>query len=81
MLRWRRRTVVVAAAVLAGVLVVVVLVTVWPGGGSSATSEVDGNQSAVLYSAGHRPAGSKVQPTKGLAEMISTLMSLPFGAV
>ncbi|MFY9932235.1 MAG: TlpA disulfide reductase family protein [Streptosporangiaceae bacterium] len=44
-----------AAAVLAGVLVVVVLVIVWPSGGSSATSEVDGSTSAVLYSAGHRP--------------------------
>ena len=42
------------AAVLAGVLIVVVVVTLWPGG-SSATSEVDGNQDAVLYSAGHRP--------------------------
>jgi peroxiredoxin len=55
-LRWRRRTVVVAAAVLAGVLVVLVLVTVWPGSGSSATSEVDGSKSAMLYTAGHRPA-------------------------
>jgi len=54
-LRRRRRAVVVAAAALVGVLVVVVLVTVWPGG-SSATSEVDGNASAVLYTAGHRPA-------------------------
>jgi thiol-disulfide isomerase/thioredoxin len=54
-LRRRRRTVVVAAAVLVGVLVVVVLVTAWPGSGSSATSEVDGSKSAVLYLAGHRP--------------------------
>jgi thiol-disulfide isomerase/thioredoxin len=52
----RRRTVVLAAAVLAAVLLVVVLVTGWPGGGSSDTTTVDGNPSAVLYSAGHRPA-------------------------
>jgi thiol-disulfide isomerase/thioredoxin len=53
----RRRTVVLAAAVLAAVLLIVVLVTGWPGGGgSSDTITVDGNPSAVLYSAGHRPA-------------------------
>jgi thiol-disulfide isomerase/thioredoxin len=47
---------VLAAAVLAAVLLVVVLVTGWPGGdGSSGVTIVDGNTSAVLYSAGHRP--------------------------
>src|SRR5512146_192523 len=49
--RTRRRT-----AVLAAVLLVVVLVTGWPrGDGSSGVTTVDGNTSAVLYSAGHRP--------------------------
>jgi thiol-disulfide isomerase/thioredoxin len=43
-----------AAAVLSGVLLIVVLVSVWPGDGDSATTEVDGSQSAVLYTAGHR---------------------------
>jgi thiol-disulfide isomerase/thioredoxin len=53
--RTRRRTVVLAAAVLAAVLVVV-LVTGWPGGGGSRdVTTVDGDASAVLYSAGHRP--------------------------
>ena len=42
-----------AAAVLAGVLAV--LVATWPGGGSSGVTTVDGNASAVLYQAGHRP--------------------------
>jgi thiol-disulfide isomerase/thioredoxin len=45
---------VLAAAVLAGVLLAVVLVTAWPGGGGGTTT-VDGNTSAVLYTAGHRP--------------------------
>ncbi len=55
--RTSRRTVVLAAAVLAAVLLVVVLVTGWPGGGgNSDVTTVDGNASAVLYSAGHRPA-------------------------
>jgi thiol-disulfide isomerase/thioredoxin len=54
--RTRRRTAVLAAAVLVAVLLVVVLVTGWPGGGgSSGVTAVDGNTSAVLYSAGHRP--------------------------
>jgi thiol-disulfide isomerase/thioredoxin len=54
--RTRRRTVVLAAAVLAAVLLVVVLVTGWPGGGGSRdVTAVDGDASAVLYSAGHRP--------------------------
>jgi thiol-disulfide isomerase/thioredoxin len=41
--------------VLAAVLLIVVVVTGWPGGGSSDTTTVDGNASAVLYDAGHRP--------------------------
>jgi thiol-disulfide isomerase/thioredoxin len=45
---------VLAAAVLAGVLVVV-LVTAWPGGGGGDTTTVNGSNSAVLYTAGHRP--------------------------
>lgn len=54
--RTRRRTALLAAAVLAAVLLAVVLVTGWPGGdGSSGVTTVDGNTSAVLYSAGHRP--------------------------
>jgi thiol-disulfide isomerase/thioredoxin len=52
--RTRRRPIVLAAAVLAAVLVVV-LVTAWPGGGGNDTTTVDGNTSAVLYVAGHRP--------------------------
>ena len=52
--RTRRRTAVLAAAVLAGVLVVV-LITAWPGGSGGDTTTVDGNTSAVLYNAGHRP--------------------------
>ena len=50
-----RRTVVLAAAVLAGVLLIVVLATDWPGGGSSGVTTVNGNASAVVYAAGHRP--------------------------
>jgi thiol-disulfide isomerase/thioredoxin len=47
---------VLAAAVLAALLLVVVLVTGWPGGGGNGeVTTVDGNASAVLYSAGHRP--------------------------
>ena len=40
---------------LAGVLLIVVLVTGWPGGGTSGVTTVDGNASAVVYPAGHRP--------------------------
>jgi thiol-disulfide isomerase/thioredoxin len=46
---------VLAAAVLAGVLLIVVLATGWPGGGSSGMTTVNGNASAVVYPAGHRP--------------------------
>jgi len=54
-LRARRRTVVLAAAVLTGVLLTVVLVAGWAGSGNSGVSTVDGNASAVVYAAGHRP--------------------------
>ena len=40
---------------LAGVLLVAVLVTGWAGSGKSGVTTVDGNASAVLYPAGHRP--------------------------
>jgi thiol-disulfide isomerase/thioredoxin len=50
-----RRTVVLAAAVLAAVLLIVVLAVGWPGGGSGGVTTVDGNASAVVYAAGHRP--------------------------
>ena len=51
----RRRWVVLAAVVLAGVLLIVVLVTSLAGSGNSGVTTVDGNASAVLYAAGHRP--------------------------
>jgi peroxiredoxin len=44
-----------AAAVLTGVLLTVVLVAGWAGSGNSGVSTVDGNASAVVYAAGHRP--------------------------
>jgi thiol-disulfide isomerase/thioredoxin len=47
--------VVLAAIVLAGVLLIVVLVTSLAGSGNSGVTTVDGNASAVLYAAGHRP--------------------------
>jgi peroxiredoxin len=55
MLRTKRRTVVLAAAVLTGALLTVVLVAGWAGSGNSGVSNVDGNASAVVYAAGHRP--------------------------
>jgi thiol-disulfide isomerase/thioredoxin len=67
-----RRTVVLAAAVLAGVLLIVVLVTAWPGGGGSGdTTTVDGNASAVLYSAGHRPVAPGFTGTTLTGEKLS----------
>ena len=51
-----RRTVVLAAAVLTGALLAVVLLAGWAGSsGNSGATEVDGNASAVVYPAGHRP--------------------------
>jgi peroxiredoxin len=45
----------VAAAVLAGGLLAVVLVSGWADSGNSGVSDVNGNTSAVVYAAGHRP--------------------------
>ena len=50
-----RRTVVLAAAALAGVLLIIVLAAGWAGGGNSGVTTVNGNASAVVYAAGHRP--------------------------
>jgi peroxiredoxin len=61
-LRAGRRTVLLAAAVLAGVLAVV-LVSGWGGSGNSGVTDVDGSASAVLYSAGHRPAAPEFTAT------------------
>jgi thiol-disulfide isomerase/thioredoxin len=57
--------VVLAAAVLAGVLLVVVLAMGWAGGGSSGSgvTTVDGNSSAVVYAAGHRPLAPEFSGT------------------
>ena len=61
-LRAGRRTVLLAAAVLAVVLAVV-LVSGWGGSGNSGVTDVDGSASAVLYSAGHRPAAPEFTAT------------------
>ena len=61
--RTGRRTVVLAAAALAGVLLIVVLATGWAGSGNSSVTTVDGNTSAVLYSAGHRPLAPEFTAT------------------
>jgi thiol-disulfide isomerase/thioredoxin len=50
-----RRMVVLAAAVSTAALLAVVLLIVLPGSGNSGVTDVGGNTSAVLYSAGHRP--------------------------
>jgi len=52
--RARRRLVVLAAAAAAAALLAAALLVVLPRG-SSAVSYVDGNDQAVLYTAGHRP--------------------------
>ena len=52
--RLRRRTVVLAAAVLTGALLAVALVAAF-GGGNNGVTDIDGNTSAVVYTAGHRP--------------------------
>ena len=62
-LRVRRRTVVVSAAVLAGALLAVALVAGWAGGGNSGVTNVDGNASAVVYAAGHRPLAPEFTAT------------------
>ena len=61
--RTRRRTVVLAAAMLTGAVLAVVLVTGWAGSGKSGVTTVDGNASAVLYSAGHRPLAPEFTAT------------------
>jgi thiol-disulfide isomerase/thioredoxin len=51
----KRRLVVLAATALAGVALVVVLLTGWATGGNSGVTDIAGSNSAVLYTAGHRP--------------------------
>jgi thiol-disulfide isomerase/thioredoxin len=51
----KRRLLVLAATVLAGVALAVVLLTGWASGGNGGVTDVAGSDSAVLYSAGHRP--------------------------
>jgi peroxiredoxin len=58
-----RRTVVLAAVVLTGVVLAVVLATGWAGSGKSGVTTVDGNASAVLYPAGHRPLAPEFTAT------------------
>jgi thiol-disulfide isomerase/thioredoxin len=58
-----RRTVVLAATVLAGVLLIVVLATGWAGGGNSGVITMNGNASAVVYAAGHRPLAPEFSGT------------------
>jgi thiol-disulfide isomerase/thioredoxin len=58
-----RRTVVLAAAALAGVLLIIVLATGWAGGGNSGVTIVNGNASAVVYAAGHRPLAPEFSGT------------------
>jgi thiol-disulfide isomerase/thioredoxin len=62
-IRGGRRTVVLAAAALAGVLLIVVLATGWAGSGNRSVTTVDGNASAVVYSAGHRPLAPEFTAT------------------
>ena len=58
-----RRTVVLTAAVITGVLLAVALVAAFAGGGISGVTEIDGNPSAVLYAAGHRPLAPEFTAT------------------
>ena len=55
MLKSRRRPVFMAAAVCAGAALAVVLLTGLASGGNNGVTHVAGSNSAVLYSAGHRP--------------------------
>ena len=50
----RRRIAVLGAAVLAAAVLVIVLVAGWAGSGPRDVTEVDGNPSALLYTAGHQ---------------------------
>jgi thiol-disulfide isomerase/thioredoxin len=54
---------VLAAAVLAGVLLIVLLATGWAGGGNSGVITVNGDASAVVYPAGHRPLAPEFNGT------------------
>jgi peroxiredoxin len=54
---------VLAAALLTGVALATVLVTGWAGSGKSGVTTVDGNASAVLYAAGHRPLAPEFTAT------------------
>ena len=56
MLKSRRRLIVLAATVLAGAALAVALLSGWAAGGNSGVTRVAGSNSAVEYSAGHRPA-------------------------
>jgi peroxiredoxin len=51
----KRRVVVLVAAAITGALLVAVLVAGWATSGKRDVTDVDGNPSAVLYTAGHRP--------------------------
>jgi thiol-disulfide isomerase/thioredoxin len=51
----KRRLIVLAAAALVAVALAVVLLTGWASGGNNGVTDVAGSNSAVLYSAGHRP--------------------------
>ena len=55
MFKTKRRLVVLGAAMLAAAALVVVLVAGWAGSGQRDVTDVDGNASAVLYTAGHQP--------------------------
>ncbi len=55
MFKTKRRLVVLGAAMLAAAALVAVLVAGWAGCGPRDVTAVDGNASAVLYTAGHQP--------------------------
>ncbi|MGH3422386.1 MAG: TlpA family protein disulfide reductase, partial [Streptosporangiaceae bacterium] len=55
MFKTKRRLVVLGAAMLAAAALVIVLVAGWAGSGQRDVTDVDGNASAVLYTAGHQP--------------------------
>ena len=55
MFKTKRRLVVLGAAMLAAAALVAVLVAGWAGSGQRDVTDVDGNASAVLYTAGHQP--------------------------
>ena len=55
MLRTRRRVLLLAAVVCTGALLAAMLAAGWATSGNRGVTDVDGNPSAVLYAAGHRP--------------------------